>query len=1485
MKKFKSKIKDILLINKVRLENFIKEHKYVSSFIGLFLVAGIISFIVFAASDPLDSHISSSVGNVAVRNALVTSNNNITTIPSFNTITYDIPYTLSVGSEITTNDKTSLRDVTIVATYDGNYDLNWIQGDENASYTIDKSSNKVTVVINNININETHHQKLYLRVGNVANGTNVNISVKVYESTSSENYTTTPAIPSVSVTSREVALTAKIVSGNPYKDSSYSDGRYAPFGILLGIDSETLQNNNNSLSGLYFNPDQSITLEALQSSTNLTESQISLLTSEGNYGLYDTSKNLLSTPNYKFNNSNNSVYDSGSVTNFKVSEAGVSGTSITSTSPTAYLIGDKSVEVTKNGTYVEQGIKTSTSGSAMCLSSSTACTRIIKKGTTTVTDAEMVQTAGNYVITYTLSGENNNNVTLIRNVEVKDNQQSITVDNNVYKLLGNTVTKIVKGSSYTDDSISKNDTKVSTSLSELSIKIKQGSSETTINNPTLISSNIDTSLTGNVTITYTITSTDNSTSQSLTRTLNIIDSLETTSAPVISADNIVTSSSTQLTDLPITLNGSSIICNSSNSCQVKYYDKTSNEVSTIDTSKASTYTVQYKYTDTNGFIATVYNTLTVQIKYDLTIKGIKTDGTFYMYDNIAALGSYFVIAKTERPTGNQDEINVTLKLSNGSVSSTSIDNYQNKGTKTSSLSFNTETAGELTELKIIDSNNYDSVTYGDSVILRSQFNYSKDGDSNLSTLTTTIPINGITTTSSSPTAPFTLTDYSSQLTENPYYVNGIDSSKLTVKYLACDMAENSTLCSNSVTTYDSYSAFKDAVSSDSNLKLAYIRYIATDVKPGTVIDFRVKLIINVGNQKGNISTSSTSQYTSDIESSSALSNVAVINITAFKARSKILINDKNADTIIDSTNVSTSTLTIQPSVSLPAELVTTNIAGISTLDYVKVIVTLPSGMNYTYNDDYIQPSSITTSSGSQILTYILKNQSVNTWIDPIKLDVSYDISIQNNTKLQVTSLIDASANGSITDTSSASSRTSVRNITYQNNEIISYGQYTPYSAISKNTSFDVITKLYSTESQSNLSLITLLPYNDVSNETALYNGEYTISNLQSGTLCTTSLPSLILNTSNLVLTNEVEWRDCSNYSSTNYSGVTALKLPNISLSQNNLYQNKITINPSNNKSGDKYEIRSYLVTGSTVEDVKSIKLTSVSVVSKRISGTVWEDFDANGIMNSDENKISDVVMKLYDSKSNELIQTVSTDKKGKYEFSDLIPGTYYIVPEYNTAKYTYSPYTENPIDKSVVSSYKQIATESESSGEESTSTTTSFILKSNDITVTNNTRTITNINLGLALRKIYTVKLNKYISKAIVTNKFGITTTNDYGNVSLAKLNVRDMNSLSIKVIYTLELENTGYYPGYIYSVKDYIPDGMSFNSNYEENAGWKLTESGYLENTSLYDKLISGGEKKYLTLALDISRKEAGSFVNNASVTDDDLQILVVAGSEGGEE
>ena len=83
MKAHLNKIKDWLIITRIRLLNFIKEHKYVSAVIGVFLISTIIAFAVKAA----DNTISSTTGLIS--GVSVTEEGKV---PNFSNVTYKVDY-------------------------------------------------------------------------------------------------------------------------------------------------------------------------------------------------------------------------------------------------------------------------------------------------------------------------------------------------------------------------------------------------------------------------------------------------------------------------------------------------------------------------------------------------------------------------------------------------------------------------------------------------------------------------------------------------------------------------------------------------------------------------------------------------------------------------------------------------------------------------------------------------------------------------------------------------------------------------------------------------------------------------------------------------------------------------------------------------------------------------------------------------------------------------------------------------------------------------------------------------------------------------------------------------------------------------------------------------------------------------------------------------------------------------------------------------
>lgn len=1473
------KIKDFIIIQKIRITNFIKEHKYISAFIGVFLFSCLVALIVYASDNDEYKGKVKTTANVTPKS--MTSTDKISEIPSFNTLVYDVSYKLSIDG--LKNDVTVVRNVVIKATLIKGKDIDaeWIINDEEDNYNseVDKDGNKVlTVTTYGSKIGENLSKQLYLRVGNIKNGSTLNVNFDVYEETSDEETLKTNInAPDVIVTSKEADLTAKIVPGTAYKSEKIENGRLAPFGILVGLDKEKY---STGLSGLYFDPNFYVILEATQTANQAT-SQIELEEDKSFYGLYDSSTKLLpGMPNHRLDYFNYSVYNSGDNTILEKTDEGVSGELIENTSPVAYLIGDKELNLEVDDTYKEYGISTSESASALCKTDFKNCKRTItdKSGQEIEID-KLTEKEGTYKVSYEYSSTSGK-IILYRTIKVTK-KETKQMDESIYSLNDSKLITLLKGDSYKEPGLIK-DGQILTNY-ESSIT-KDGETKSSINTKEI----------GEYKITYTVTGTtkdenDNYNTIVFERTVKVVENMPFVKSQVLTANAIYTSSNGKYGDPSLYIDSKIFTCNSSSDCSVKYYDViTNDEINKLDTNKAGTYTAVYKVTDKNGFILEVTNKINFITKYKFTALNIKSDGNLYLYNNnFIALGSYFVNAKSIRDSSITNDITIDLKAyvkhkdNNLELVSkeTSINKNYSVGTKTNSLEFETKEK---------------TLAYGEETVLKSLFSYSADGDSNIDELTVKVPIAIANSTASNPTAPFSMIEYSNGSKE-PYQISGInDKQDVIVKYYACKMEESSTICNGDVKEFDS---FDDENIQKENLTLAYLTYTVKDVKPGQNIDFRIRLKTNVGNYGGTISLTSNAYYkettedkiTKDIDKESDSS--AKINITAFKARTKVFVGNSEQDVIINGAEKNSSTLSIYPTISLPSETVNTNLAGINELKSVIIKVKIPAGINYIYNENYMLPK---VSDNGKTLTYELKGQKINEWIDPILFDINYDIDITSGTQKDISVEIQATTPDNIIDISDITERTTTRSIIYQNNEVISYNQYASNVAVSKDASFYVGAKLYNNDQNvhNNISLVTVLPYNDISNEKTSYTGTYTISDLPNNALCTVSLPALVSKEENLRNSTEIEWKSCDEYKKNNYSTVTAIKVSNINLDVNKSYDQKITINPQGNKTDDLYKINSYLIYDS---NVKTLHELTVSVISKKITGTVWEDFDSDGVMRSDEKKVSGVTLKLYSSSDNELIKTTTTDEKGNYSLTDLTPGTYYVVAEYNTAKYGISPYQVN-LDKSITSQFKSVTSSDEekenknkdSNDENKTAdleNNQSVIVRTDDIEITENTRQISNMNLGLALRKEYSVKLTKYITKAITTNRLGVSVTRDYGNATLAKLDVKDINNLSIKVIYTLELENTGYYPGYIYQVKDYIPDGMSFNDKYEENKGWVMNDNGYLENNTLFDELINSGEKKYLTIAFDITKKEAGSFINYASVDDEDLQILVVAGqNEEGE-
>lgn len=1563
----KLKIRDWFIITRIRILNFIKEHKYVSAGIGVLLMTAIIALVVRAATNV---EVKDATVNFSKTEKLVSVNGSSTDteVPTFSEAIYTLNYYLDHGDCSNTEKVLYADEVTIKATLPEGTDTNnikWIANEEAVFASVSDDKRTLTIVDKNVNVCSVQHQNISLQILNVGKqdiGTEnerfqtVKPTIKIQGgSSSTEQSFSNDSIPKITLNyDEELDLKVKLRSGIAKFESATK--RNANFGILVGIDS---LNEITSLKGKHLSDETDIYLLASQEdSVGEDKQELTILTDQGTYGPYEhnklryfTNSNVpdLNTPASTIKSFEKSKYTSDnetlSITAPKVTLSNVpnNGTAI---EYEQYPVSSKYIDDSK--VKIGDGTETLCSGNN--------CSKSIHKSDeiNTVNDIDLSST-GEYEIEYSVGNVQTAQTTMVKKIKIN----SVPEGSN-YSLEGPLTLYVKK-----DDS-----TFSPYGLYDISNKRKA-----TLNTDYTISYEKEdkTPITveemlankGTYTQKYTITSNDENTSSEVReRKIIVVDELPSITSDEVSVTNDSIVKGDTYRDTGLKVNGEAKDCSEGNSCSFT--------PTTIDTSSVGEQKITYTIKNSKNVITTIVKTIKITPQYyKLSIANLVSSGNITRIDggSFYAIGSYFVTVPSIRNTNDSRDFNIKLEAFADKIGKVdeviTLNRFNSTGESDSKLT-NTFYVNESSTMVPVTQpipgteknglkGDYYTAAMGEEVEMHSVFEYAYDADANIDKLEVNIPVNtnllpiGYDDLSGFKYYNLTATLDGTKLSAEP---------KVTVSY--CKTSDNEDCFEPTPENYTDSTIIIDHI----NIAIEKNSYTDSEgkqevfeIKPGTIIELKTKYKVKT--------ISGTSSVALDLSNLSfngqvkfqwvnAKDNNRIITIpnqtndqkyattpdiyiTPYKARTSVGIgrNDKfNYENItIDASKNDVYTVYALPDVISPAMNVQSNIFGYSKISSMQIIFALPEGVTYVYNKDYTAYTP-TVSSDGRTLTYTITNIEPNSWIEPIYFDFSVDVTKAKSTLTTGETgfvLTTYTGNPNNMDKSISNDlssidykKTTINTIRIENTEEVSYGQYIysngkGISNIDINNSFEFSAKLHNNTASAitDLSVITVLPYIDNVNG-ASYNGTYQITKLPDNAYCTSDSAGMITNGETV---GNVNWSKCSNFKTQDgtYSNITAYKVGHkdgnesdgITLSASSDIDTRSSITTIGNKPGDSYTFKSYLMytkSDGTKSGYIGFRDITLDVVSKKITGVVWEDFDTDGIMDTDEKKINNVTLKLYDENDNLIEPTVTPNENGVYTFSDVSEGNYYIVAEFNTDKYgvTGAP-SEDFYDQTRLSVFREVKLtkeEMDSMGITNTSedkdnvyngsednssdkvddeikdedisqeeTEQMNIVKTDMITIGSETRIVRNINLGLSLRKKFQVKVNKYITRAEVTNALGVVTKKDYGNTKLAKLDVKDINNLKIKVIYTIELQNVKYYPGYVSLITEEIPDGMSFNPEYSENKGWEQTEEGTLINRTLSDELIYENEKKYLTVAFDITRKEAGSFVNFASA--DELEIL----------
>jgi len=269
----------------------------------------------------------------------------------------------------------------------------------------------------------------------------------------------------------------------------------------------------------------------------------------------------------------------------------------------------------------------------------------------------------------------------------------------------------------------------------------------------------------------------------------------------------------------------------------------------------------------------------------------------------------------------------------------------------------------------------------------------------------------------------------------------------------------------------------------------------------------------------------------------------------------------------------------------------------------------------------------------------------------------------------------------------------------------------------------------------------------------------------------------------------------------------------------------------------------------------------------KITGTAWIDANKDGKRDSSEELLTGIQVYLIDKSTNKIVRDIdtnsnkitSTGNAGKYEFSNLPVGEYFVMFVYDASKFNLTTYQAKGIDVSLNSD--AIAINTTIDGERKIAGLTDAVAIVDD--------NIRDIDIGLYTSEKFDLRLDKYISKITLTTPTIGTKTYTYQNEQVAKVEIlgKNVGQSNIAIEYKIVVKNEGAVPGYVKKIVDYLPEDVSFTT--ELNKDWYLSDNGNVYNSSLANEIINPGESKEVTLIVTtkINEETLGILNNNAEI------------------
>lgn len=233
----------------------------------------------------------------------------------------------------------------------------------------------------------------------------------------------------------------------------------------------------------------------------------------------------------------------------------------------------------------------------------------------------------------------------------------------------------------------------------------------------------------------------------------------------------------------------------------------------------------------------------------------------------------------------------------------------------------------------------------------------------------------------------------------------------------------------------------------------------------------------------------------------------------------------------------------------------------------------------------------------------------------------------------------------------------------------------------------------------------------------------------------------------------------------------------------------------------------------------------------KVTGIAYIDRNGNQKQDPEEEVLSGIIVELYNSETNEKVDTRMTDISGRYTFGGLRNGQYYVRFNYDESEYVLSSKQSDTLQQNQ-----------------------SNIISVNDSCMTDNiaidNKSVSNIDLGLSDENIFDMKIDTTIERMTVQNQ-AESNTFEQPMSKLAKVDI-DPNLVEgskVLIEYKITVTNQGTIPGKITKIVDYMAGELEFDSSI--NKDWYIESDGNVYTRALEKDEIAPGESRELRLIL----------------------------------